>query len=466
MKTRVASLHKAKMLLLLIAIAGYSASSRAQCDNVLYSLSYTGVIYSVNPTTNAQTQISNAAPSTYIANAMGYNGSSNTFYFFADGRGGASNVFESFVPGATLATGVFTTLSNVGSPSGTVNSGCVNPGGTGYYCLDNNGYIYYYDFASNTWTTITTSIKDGSGVDITALIAANAGGDMAFDGVGNLWLVVSGKYKYGLYKIAGPVPTMTVASLTATQVLAPTAVLPDGKAAVGVAFNSSGQMYIASLDTSTIVSNIYLLATPSSTPTLVGSGPTVNNVFDLASCSTPISVLPVNFLTFTATTSADRNSVNLSWSASGEGGSQTYYIERSTDKVRWQVLDSVAAGSAAAVIESSFKDVHVAEGTQFYRICEKNVSGYMTYSKIIAVGTKAASRISLWPNPTQDVAVVLNNSSTVAEMELIDPTGRICLRRMLQPGINRIGVNTLHAGTYMALVRQTGGSVCTRLVKK
>src|SRR5947209_4619805 len=104
--------HAAILMIALVAVK----AAPAQCNNTLYAMSYSGVIYSVNSTTAALTAVSGTAPGANTSNAIAYaGGTTPTFYFFANSKSGAL-VFESYVP----STNTFTNLSLAGGPADTV----------------------------------------------------------------------------------------------------------------------------------------------------------------------------------------------------------------------------------------------------------------------------------------------------------------------------------------------------------
>src|SRR5688572_7134997 len=96
-----------------------------------------------------------------------------------------------------LATAIYTTLvPHLGaSSSNVINLGCVNNSGLGYYCLDAYGALYYYNIATNTWTTICTNIRNQFGTTLASIIDIGGiqrfYGDLAIDGLGNMWLLIS-----------------------------------------------------------------------------------------------------------------------------------------------------------------------------------------------------------------------------------------------------------------------------------
>ena len=305
MKTRIA-IRVCVLAMFWLCLAGFGTSVQAQCNNNTYGLSSAGIIYQVDTTTTALTALSNAAPGTDYSNALAYRGSTNTFYFFSvSGIDGATPTFYSFLPGATPALGIFTPLSMVGGPTGAINTGCVSSTGQGYYCLTSNGYIYYYKFSSGNWTQIATIIKDQWGSNITATMASYSSGDMAFDGNGNLFLLIgnSSLNTYGLYRVPSAVPTSNVGTLTIQQIIAPGATMPDNSVPVGISFTVSGTMFISTLN-----NDLYAWRDAKYTPVLKGTF--TQNIFDLSSCSLPLDPLPVHFTSITTNANC-KDEVNI-----------------------------------------------------------------------------------------------------------------------------------------------------------
>ena len=115
----------------------------------------------------------------------------STFYYFNVNPGsGGTQKFVSYAYNALLNSWSYSTLA--ASPTtATVHAGCVSFNGLGYYCTDVNGKLYYYNILLNTWTTITSNIVDQFGNSVSTEIQNQNSGDMAIDGLGNLWIVTS-----------------------------------------------------------------------------------------------------------------------------------------------------------------------------------------------------------------------------------------------------------------------------------
>jgi len=425
-------------------------TSSGQCNNTQYAVSYNGVISSVNTTTGALTTIASVTPASGVnnANAIAYAGGAiPKFYFFSNSNAG-SLVFKSYTP----TTLTFSTLSVLNGPTGTVNSGCITPNYKGYYCLDTYGYLYYYNITLNTWTTIATVIKDQTGTNITSTVAAYSSGDMAFDGMGNLWLLLANQttYRFGLYKLPATVPTTNVGTVTIQEVVPLGSAMPDGYDPVGISFNAVGNMYISTLNTTTFAGNLYVWYGTQSTPALISSQSTV--LLDLSSCSMPAIVLPVKFLKFSA--SLAKGSVELRWQVAQQDNVKEYTVERTQDGVHWEAISNIAANNATTA-NYSFTDVHPYSGRSYYRISEIDWNGKAFYSSTATVQITTSPSIRSWPNPVSDFLNVENPFSFPIKATIFDAAGRRILEKTMQPGTNQINTSAFLPGIYVLNTSQT-----------
>jgi hypothetical protein len=234
-KPRVCALIIA-LILLIFRGYGQICSDPA---NVVYGIAGDGFIYPINVNTGVAGTAINP-PYTGNApdqsNGIGYNIVNGKFYYFKRMPSVSPVEFVSFDP----ATNAVTILSSPVT-SNAVYIGCVTNDGTGYYCWDSQARLFYYNIASDTWTMITTSIVDQFGKDVDSIFRANASGDAAIDGNGNLLMLPSSNTSYGLFKLNGPLPTTAVASVTVTQIQAMT---PPPAKFIGIALNNTGQIYM------------------------------------------------------------------------------------------------------------------------------------------------------------------------------------------------------------------------------
>jgi hypothetical protein len=440
--------------------------------NTLFAIDNTAKLYPVDPTnatvgavinnlsytvnTSYTTLVPGQTSAPSSPNGLGYNSVNGKFYYFKRDPGGASKQFDSYDPVLNLYTTLATTPITV-----SVHSACINFNGLGYYCLDVNSNLYYYDITLNTWTFITSSFTDQFGNNVSMVITSMSTGDMAIDGLDNMWILPSNASNFSLYKLVAPLPTTAVGSITLQQVIPPTRATPSGTSIYGVAFDPSGNLYM-----STSAGDLYKMSTPAAAPVLIGTlNPT--NMTDLSSCAFPLSVLPVSFTNFTGT--EQNNGTNLlNWSIPAQPGGKGFVIEQSTDALNWKQVGFVQC-NAFSNTSYSYTDLHPVAGNNFYRLELVNLDGSYVYSKTLELTVKNTDKISVWPNPVTDKLNIhlANNTAHGAFAITYDGAGRAINKTNLQQGINTINMQAFPAGSYTVQVHyQNGDIINEKLVKQ
>lgn len=443
-------------VLLVMVLANITSSAQICADpiNTIYGINASGFISPITVTTGAtgaaiNPPYSGNAPSQ--ANGLGYNPNNGRFYYFKRNPSAAPSEFVCYDPAFSTVTILATCPT-----SNTIHTGCISFNGIGYYCSDVNSNFYYYDIPSDTWTTLTGTIFDNFGANITSVITARTSGDMAIDGLGNLWYVCSGTGTYGLYKFNAPLPTTSVASMTATQIINPTTVMPSGNGFQGAAFSPVGDLYLA---TGSGDNKLYKLASFSSltyVSTLSQDG--IGN--DLTSCNFPFGVLPVVWQGFSADLQNGHNAL-LKWSLAQEFNTNGYYVQQSTDNSSWEDIGFVAAtGSNKNMPQQySFVQTNPVNGTHFYRIRQVDNDGASSYSAIKTLTIKTNNSIAIWPNPAIDELHIQQQNSTNGNYhaQLFDQSGRMISDNTLHYGANSINIKSLPTGTYILRVQTSNG---------
>lgn len=411
-----------------------------------YGLTGTGLIYRFNTSTGVvdSTLTTTAPTGTSGANAMGYNPTNGKFYFWAatydstekctgpkNNRTCVTTVtrpsFVSYTPGANT----YQSLSVTNSPGDTtIRTGCVSADGTGYYCLDAVGVLWYYNILSNTWTAINSTWKDNTGFNLTDTVANQTSGDMAIDGYGNLWMLIAGNTQYGVYKVSAPLPTTPVASITLEQYVPYNTKNPDSKTIAGIAFDLTGNIYVSSLSDS-----LYKMDY-NRKPVYTGTFTTTNVGNDLTSCHFPTTVLqpliplPVGFINFTGGV-ASTNNVFLNWVVDQNTNTQAYRVEHSMDNRRWETVGSVTSNQHTGSASYSYNHSSAVAGRHYYRIAKVDADGKILYSWIITVTLEAEVKAVIYPNPVNDVVNIqlkARNAETIA-IKIADLQGREVYRQ-------------------------------------
>jgi len=429
------------------------------CNNAadtVYSLTASGRICYVN-VNNATSGPSRDSTGTGInANGLGYSSLNGSFYFFNRCNAGPgpsvdSIQFVRYIP-STKTTQVLADPPATFTAAQKIRSGCMNNAGNGYYTINpgatGGAALYYYSIGTGTWTTITQTFKNRSGVTIANVVSLNSG-DMAFDGTGNLWLVSSSSANYTLYKISAPIPTVVTANLVVDTIIAekPT---PAGASITGIAFNSAGKLYMSTGAGAGAANNkFYELSTATGTVTLIGSL-LAGYGDDLTSCSYPGGVLTVTWVDVAA--ALQKNSVQLEWTANELENVTGYSIEFSTDAERWQTIGYVGSDKTNSGSQKKYKYVHreLSPGGNYYRISQLSSSSERSVSPVKFVNTHDDPRIQIGPNPARDVINVYNRGNGYKYVvRVCDKDGRIVYSTVLKPDQPSINVGHLQPGLYV-----------------
>lgn len=466
------TLNCGNLLVALLTLASVFSLSQASAqittvctdpDNVIYGLTGNGEIMEIDVNTGASgTVIKNnsySGNSPNKANGMGYNYVDGKFYYFKRNVGTSPQEFVSFHP----ATGTVTILST-STCTAEVHTGCVSSNGTGYYTVDTDGNLSYYNILTNSWTFITSNIVDQYGADVDAVIRSQNAGDMSIDGWGNIWLVTSSNSNYGLYRFPANLPTSPVASFTVTRVIAPTASTPTGQSFAGIAFNPTGQIYMATKNGNRLYrleNNLGL--------TFVGTLGTSDLGNDLTSCSFPYKILPVMWKGFSATLQKN-NQITLNWEVF-EQNNQGYYVEQSLDGVSWNSLGYVTAENNPNDLSAyTFTTMGSATGNIYFRLRTVDKAGRNGFSDVRMVTIqKTGAVVSVWPNPAHDnvqVSNIAEEGTPFQKARLYDLNGQMMMEKQLQPGLNNLSLSALKTGTYVLTLVAGNGKIQTQKIIK
>lgn len=449
------------ILLIIVVLHNGNAASQitaalADPSQNIYALTDQGEIFEIN-TITAQVNRSikdyayyDSGP--YLPNSLGYNPADDKFYFFLRTRttNNETNRFVSF----DHTTNTFQYLALDSSISITV-TGCVTNNGQAYYTVDGNGALRYYSIAANTWTLITPDIVDQNGVDVTNLIKIDKGltsGDLAVDGRGNLWILLSNATNYAVYKLPAPLPATYSPQLKVTKFVDPSTATPfSGKRdlnndqIVGIAFNPSGQIFLSSTN------KLYLLQDATTTKFIGNINIGTSKVADLTSLNFPaVSALPIQWMSFDARLQGS-NTVVLNWEVE-EQYNQGFYAETSKDGNSWNDLGFLPAKNIPGAVQHYTYSYHtVLTGIHYYRIRQVDIDGNESFSdtkKIVCCNE--LSGIMLWPNPAERKFCINNLSDKdFRRLRIFDLSGKLMLTKNIHQGTNAIDISSFSPGIYL-----------------
>ena len=435
----------------------------ANASTVIYGLTGNGYIY---PITVATATVGSAinpgysgnSPST--SNGLGYNSTNGRFYYFKRNADASPQEFCVFDPG----TMGYTVKASCPTTN-TIHTGCVTNNGLGYYTIDVNANLYYYNILLNTWTFITGNFKDQFNNNAASIISAHSSGDIAIDGGGNLWILCSNATEFGLYKLSAPLPTTPQASLTVWQHLSPLTATPTGNSFAGIAFNTTGQILLATLNDDRLyrLQNNFALS-------YLGTFNTSGVGNDLTSCNFPLGVLPVKWESFTAALN-NSGDVLLNWTVSNEVNNPSFYIEHSVDGKTWQTIGTIQSNKDIGTIDKEiFTHFTPGPGIHQYRIRQISLSGQFIYSEIRTVNIKSSGQLAIWPNPGKDLVYIqgeITGDERLVTARIFDQSGKLAKEVSLKPGINAVDIRSFKPGLYIVQIQLPKGSIINqKLIKQ
>lgn len=451
-----------------IVLAGSSVTAQVCTDNLNFVYGFTtgGIIYPVNVNTGAVgTSIATLPGGSTSANGVGYSNLNGKYYFFSiTGTGAApSPEFKSYDPAtATFATLTSPLVANLPTNQ-KIRSGCMDNTGLFYYTINpkhtgvNTPALYCYSVAGNSWTTITTSFINALSVSQNTTFNTLNSGDMAFDGKGNLWILLSSTSNYSLYKVPAPVPTTNVASLTVQQIIPVTPVPTGGFGFTGVAFNSAGTMF---LTTGTGNDKLYQLTSISGGISLVGSLSLTDVGADLTSCIYPLGVLPVAAITsFTATN--QKGDTWLNWTAMEDEITSGYRVEYSADGANWSTIGMLEKNVSDGSAQHYAFTHHLQSSLGFYRIVQTSAGGHDILSAVKWVSGAPGPRVIVRPNPASEAIYIVNlpPAGSHYRARVYDKLGRLMLNTTISSSQATISISNLKTGAYVLQVTGTAGDV-------
>ena len=436
-------------LFCLLAVLCFQQSNAQVCTdpvNVVYGITNAGFIYPINVNTGvAGTAINPAYPGNAPdqSNGLGYNAVNGKFYYFKRIPSSTITEFVSFDP----ATNLYTLLSTPVTTN-SVYSGSITADGTGYYCWDTQGTLFYYNIPANTWTTITSSLVDQYGKDVDSIIRLHASGDGALDGNGNLWILPSSNTMFGLFRLSFPLPTTAKPSVTVQEIVP---MAPPPAKFVGIAFNVSGEIFMC-----TSTDQLYRLE---DNLTLTHMSTLSLNMGDLTSCNFPIAILALSDLQLS--TRLNSGKVQLTWKPITN--SINYSIQRSIDGVTWTTIATQTSNSSST--RMTFDDESPRTGKNYYRI-RVTVGTTNMYSAIRLVDLSSNDASVIWPNPVINKLFIQSHNKG-ASVTLMDATGRRIRNEKFENGFALLDFSPLPAGKYIVTVKDLSGtSTSHKIIKK
>jgi len=171
----------------------------------------------------------------------------------------------------------------------------------------------------------------------------------------------------------------------------------------------------------------------------------------------PESALPVTLTSF----EAKRNELEviLSWKTAAEVNSDYFEVQRSSNGVRWDILEERIPASGNA-FNYSYTDRNPLTGQNLYRLKMIDKDGTFAYSRMVSLLFDVEEDLVLYPNPVSEKLYLRHakDASELKSVEIFNDLGQSVMRthKIIS---STISVNSLKPGIYLIRIEKTNGEV-------
>ena len=246
------------------------------------------------------------------------------------------------------------------------------------------------------------------------------------------------------------------------MVVNPSTATPSGNIIAGIALSPGGQIYM-----STKTDNRLYRLENNLSLTYKGTFPVSDVGNDLTSCAFPLGVLPVTWISFTASL-LKSNEVELNWQFT-EKNNSGFYVQHSTDGLNWNELSFIeTVNNNLEAGKYSYSHKNPAPGKNYYRIKTRDESGKENYSQIKMLMVKLpGSSITIWPNPASGTVNIAADNYTTMKVRIFDLAGKLRLDLFTQTAETSLNISSLKPGIYLLnMTTQDGVSHNQKLIKQ
>ena len=152
------------------------------------------------------------------------------------------------------------------------------------------------------------------------------------------------------------------------------------------------------------------------------------NFFPCSGCEGQSNALPVEWLSFKATT--QKQQVALSWKTATEENNMGFEVQRSTNGVDWKIIGFEDGRGTTDEIQSyTFTDIRPIPGYNYYRLKQIDYDGKYDFSEVrsVLVSSPKNQMAQVFPNPNEGIfTLALHNPQLQkARIKLLDSTGSL-----------------------------------------
>jgi hypothetical protein len=141
----------------------------------------------------------------------------------------------------------------------------------------------------------------------------------------------------------------------------------------------------------------------------------------------------------------DFNKVVLQWVTDSTGNNDYFVMEHGNDTNHFEAVGILKRTAPAAQYE--LVDNNPSNGINYYRIKCTDSAGVVFYSKVLEVRLSGNAGFKFYPNPVDKLLIV--EIGHAADLQIINSSGAILIKKRLQSGVQIVNVSSLEKGEYL-----------------
>lgn len=144
----------------------------------------------------------------------------------------------------------------------------------------------------------------------------------------------------------------------------------------------------------------------------------------------------------------------LNWKVNCTNTTTTFFIERSSDGVAFNNIETVTTTASRCLQPFTFTDPSPLPGMNYYRLKIADNTGSISYSDVILLQISGQFITRLYPNLiSRGSSVTVSNTGLKGSLVVHDALGRRVLNRTLITGVQNINLRLPSTGIYFYIIR-------------
>lgn len=175
--------------------------------------------------------------------------------------------------------------------------------------------------------------------------------------------------------------------------------------------------------------------------------------------------LPLQLLSFRGY--LQNSVVKLEWATSLEINTREFVVERSSDRMVFTPIDTVAAAGSSNGPRNYFTvDASPLQGVSFYRLKMIDQDNSFSYSPIVLITITKSNLVTVFPNPVRDKLNVSLGNLKATSYILTDPVGRVVKKEAITSPSFEIDLGGMSAGHYFLRLASAEGTTTIKIQKQ